>query len=82
MPRSRVRPGTGLVGRWGSAPASSRGLSVDAGVPGQARDGVGRGVAGGTGLVMGETRPRICGVKTVQWTVFRVERPRTLEPAG
>lgn len=43
---------------------------------------VGRASAGGTVFVMGETRPRICGVKTVQWTVFRVERPRMPARAG
>lgn len=31
---------------------------------------------------MGENRPRICGVKTVRWTVFRFERPSTLARAG
>lgn len=43
---------------------------------------VGRASTGVAVFVMGETRPRICGVKTVQWTVFRVERPRTLARAG
>lgn len=48
--------------------------------PGDAR--VGRASAGVAVFVMGEIRPRICGVKTVQWTVFRGERPRTLARAG
>jgi len=48
--------------------------------PGEAWVG---GAGGGLAVfVVGETRPRLFGVKTVQWTVFRVERPRTLARAG
>ncbi len=55
-------------------------LQVAPDQPGEAR--VGRASAGVAVFVMGENRPRICGVKTVQWTVFRFERPRTPARAG